>query len=199
MTVVQSEQKPPAQTDEVEAASGGGVIPAPERDTSKGISTIKGPAGRKSVGSISSLDDLLANAEKIENERKTMNTVFDLPTINKIWNGYMEDVEANSTKNALGSAKISLKGDTDITIVTPNKINTETIKKEMNLIRKIRDSYPDRILVFKIYDDLNEFPELTKVQPVQKEKTNQQKLEILVEKNPKVADFIERFNLKVDK
>lgn len=193
MSIVPPEEK-------AEETANGGVVPAPDHQAqTQGISSVKSQAKRKTIGSISSIDDLIANAEKIENERKGLNTPFDIPTINKIWQGYIEEVEANSTKNALASAKITLKGDTDIKIVTPNKINTETIKKEMDLIRKIRDSYPDRTLVFEIYDDLNEFPELARVEPVKKAKTNQEKLEILVDKNPRIADFIERFNLKVDK
>ena len=66
----------------------------------------------------------------------------------------------HSTVVALGSAKLTLEGDNKINIVTPNKLNTETIKKEMNLIEKIRDSYPDRELVFEMKDDISQFPEL---------------------------------------
>ena len=195
MSIVQKEEK----SEIVNKEEPGDHIPAPESDEQLSISSVRGPARRKSVGSISSLDALLANAESIQKERKDMKISWDLSTINKIWQDYMEKVDTASTKNALGSAKITLKGDKEVVIVTPNKINTETIKKEMNLIEQIRDNYPDRILVFTIYDDFDQFPELTKVEKIKKTKTNQEKLDLLVGKNPKVADFISRFNLKVDK
>ncbi len=176
-----------------------GHIPAPESEETKSISTKKGPATRKKIGSLSSIDDLIANAEKTQSEQKQLNTNWDLPTIMKIWEEHTAKCDTNSTKNALLSAKISLKGEKEIVVVTPNKINTATVKKEMDLIERIRNSYPDRTLVFTIYDDFDQFPELARVEPLKKSKTNQEKLEILVEKNPKVAEFIERFNLKLDK
>jgi len=190
MTIVQSND----QTSQSSQA-----IPNPEQDPQKSISTKKGPAGRKAIGSISSLDDLIANAEKTQNQQKEMKTKWDIETIMAIWQDHTNKLDTASTQNALNSAKISLKGDTEIEIVTPNKINTATVKKEMPLIERIRNSYPDRVLHFNIYEDIDQFPELTKVEPIKKSKTNQEKLEILVDKNPKVAEFIERFNLKLDK
>ena len=191
--------KPIDERQEEKSESVKGHVEAPEQVNLDPTSTAKVPTKRRAIGSISSLDALLANAQKVDNERKEMNTPWELDFINKIWVEHAGLVEANSTKNALLSAKIALKGEKEVIVVTPNKINTETIKKEMDLIEKIRNSYPDRILVFTIYDDLSEFPELTKVEKVKKAKTNQEKLDLLVEKNPKVAEFIERFNLKVDK
>jgi len=191
MKIVQSDSAAkPASNESASAA-------VPEEQ--KSISTKRGPAGRKAIGSISSLDDLIANAEKTQNEQNKMNTKWDIETIMAIWSDHTSKLDTASTQNALNSAKITLRGDKEIVIITPNKINTATVKKEMPLIERIRNSYPDRVLKFNIYDDINQFPELTKVEPIKKAKTNQEKLEILVDKNPKVAEFIDRFNLKLDK
>ena len=111
----------------------------------------------------------------------------------------MSSLDTQSTIIALGSTKLSLDGENKINIVTPNKLNTETVKKEMNLIELIRNSFPDRELEIKVEEDISQFPELEVVEKVQKAKTNEEKLEILVEKNPKISEFIKRFDLKVEK
>lgn len=145
------------------------------------------------------MEDLLANVQKQEQHKKDNLKNWDINTVSKLWQEYMNTLDTHSTVVALGSAKLTIEGDNKIKIVTPNKLNTETIKKEMNLIEKIRDAYPDRELIFSMVDDISQFPELDKVEKVKKSKTNEEKLELLVDKNPKVSEFIERFNLKVDK
>jgi len=188
MTIVQNEDETSGATESKETTN-------PQNS----ISTKKGPAGRKKIGSISNLNDLIANAEKTQIQRKEMKTKWDIKTILEIWNKYAAQVDTASTKNALLSAMINLRGENEIVVISPNKINTETIKKEMPLIEEIRNSYPDRTLNFTIYEDIEQFPHLTKPEPLKKAKTNQEKLDILVVKNPLVAEFIDRFKLKVDK
>ncbi len=163
------------------------------------INTTKGPAGRKKVGGLSNIDDLLANVQKEEQYRKDNSLDWNVNSISKIWRSYMDTLDTQSTIIALGSTKLSVVGETIIKIVTPNKLNTETIKKEMALIERIRNSFPDRDLEIEILDDLSQFPELATTEKVKKVKTNEEKLEILVEKNPSISDFIKRFDLKVDK
>ena len=174
-----------------------GVEKQPKAESS--IHTKKGPAGRKKVGGLSSIDDLLANVEKEEQHKKDNRLDWTVDNVSKIWQDYMGTLEMQSTIIALGSTKLSLEGETKLCIVTPNKLNTETIKKEMNLIERIRNSYPDREIEISIVDDLSQFPELRKVEKVQKDKTNEEKLDILIGKNPKISEFIKRFDLKVDK
>lgn len=163
------------------------------------IHSTKGPAGKKKVGGLSSIDDLLANVQKEEQYRKENSLDWNVKSISKIWRSYMEGLDTQSTIIALGSTKLSVEGEATIKVVTPNKLNTETIKKEMALIEEIRNSYPDRDLEIKIIDDLSQFPELENVEKVKKTKTNDEKLEVLVGKNPAISDFIKRFNLIVDK
>ncbi len=148
---------------------------------------------------MSNLDDLLANVKQQEAERKENLLEWNVKNVSKIWQEYIATLDTNSTIIALGSAKITLEGENKIHIVTPNKLNTETIKKEMNLIEKIRNSFPDRELVFSMKDDISQFPELERVEKVKKTKSNEEKLAILVEKNPTISEFINRFNLKIDK
>lgn len=163
------------------------------------INTIKGHAGKKKVGGLSNIDDLLANVQKEEQYRKENSLDWNVNSISKIWRSYMDTLDTQSTIIALGSTKLSVEGETIIKIVTPNKLNTETIKKEMALIEKIRNSFPERDLEIKIQDDLSQFPDLATTEKVKKVKSNEEKLEILVEKNPSISDFIKRFDLKVDK
>ena len=142
---------------------------------------------------------MLATVQQQEQHKRENLLEWNIAVVTKIWQEYMSGLDMHSTVVALGSAKLTLEGDNKINIVTPNKLNTETIKKEMNLIEKIRDSYPDRELVFEMKDDISQFPELEKVEKVKKTKTNEEKLEILIEKNPTISEFIKRFNLEVEK
>lgn len=137
--------------------------------------------------------------QKEEQYRKDNSLDWNVDSISKIWRSYIGTLDTQSTIIALSSTKLSVEGESIIKIVTPNKLNTETIKKEMALIEKIRNSFPERDLEIKIQDDLSQFPELATTEKVKKVKTNEEKLEILVDKNPTISEFIKRFNLKVDK
>jgi len=159
----------------------------------------KTPLGRKKVGGLSNITDLLASVEKEEQQKKENRLEWKVENVSKIWQDYIRTLEMQSTIIALGSTKLALEGENKITIITPSKLNTETIKKEMNLIELIRNSYPDREIEIKILDDLSQFPELATIDKVKKTKTNEEKLDILVRKNPNIAEFIKRFDLKVDK
>lgn len=153
----------------------------------------------KSIGgSLPNLDDLIKQVKE-EDKQKIANTMtWNIQTIEREWQNSKAKQESVSIQKIMDQVKLSIKGDSELYIVTPTKLAKESIRKEVSILSHIRECYPIKDLKIVVSDDISQFPEYQREEP-KKEVSNLERLENMRQKNPLVDKFMERFDLKLDK
>lgn len=165
------------------------ISPSPKEDEPD-----KGILNTPSFSNINNLMDKIKSQEAQKTEaRKNLS----LEAISEIWEDYSENNPSKSIRTALKLAMKSLDG-TDLHIIVPNGITRDMVLQESDLVDRIRHELGVDELILHVRVDVSQFPGFEEVE-TKKVLTNKEKYEMMVDKNPLLADLRKKFELKVDK
>jgi DNA polymerase-3 subunit gamma/tau len=146
---------------------------------------------------IGSLDAIAAQIEEEEALLKQVVSKLNLENLQESWKKYAESHESPSTKSALSTAQLSLKGKK-----ATAKVGTEfmvgMIQSENKLPEFLRFDLNDPALTLEIVYDKSLAPEEIQAPPPKRYLSPREKLKLMMEVNPLVKDFAIRMNLKPD-
>ena len=146
--------------------------------------------------SISSLDDILKEAENEHKASGKARKELSLPEVEKIWDSYASDHESATTAGILTTLFKEVE-DNRLVVTVPSNIAREEIQQETDLYQQIRDYFNQNDLVIDIVVDRSKFPDVAE-QQTKKLFTAKEKYEHLKAINPLVDDLIEKLDLKLD-
>jgi DNA polymerase-3 subunit gamma/tau len=143
--------------------------------------------------SLNDLSELIA-AEDIHRGVKRQDLTMDL--LVTFWQDYLNNLESQMIKLALGSSSLSLE-DNKVTITVSSSFAKNTLQQEAQvLLQKIRSEVHAPDLVLEILLDASIAS--ANVSAPKKVMTNKEKYEKMVESNPLVHELRKRFDLKLD-
>ncbi|NNF33298.1 MAG: DNA polymerase III subunit gamma/tau [Saprospiraceae bacterium] len=147
--------------------------------------------------SFSNFNSLISKIKTKEAEKAEARKNLSIEAIEDIWNEYTENNQSKSVQTAL---KVAIKelDRTILRVYTPSGLLRDMIIQETPLLERIRNELGVDNLSLDVRMDLERFPGYEEPQ-VKKVLTNKEKYEIMVEKNPKLAELKRKFDLKVDK
>lgn len=147
--------------------------------------------------SFSNFNSLISQIKTAEAEKAEARKNLSIEAIEDIWNEYTENNQSKSVQTALKVAIIELDR-TILRVYTPSGLLRDMIIQETPLLELIRRELGVDNLSFDVRMDISRFPGYEEPQ-MKKVLTNKEKYEIMVEKNPKLAELKRKFDLKVDK
>jgi len=145
----------------------------------------------------SNLNALISQIKTEEAEKAEARKNLSLEAIETIWEEYMENNTSKSVTTALKLGKKELDR-TILRVAVPSGLIRDMILQETLLLDRIREELGIDNLSLDVKVDLSKFPDYEEPQ-TKKMLTNKEKYEVMLEKNPLLADLKNKFNLKVDK
>ena len=147
--------------------------------------------------SFSNFNSLISQIKTAEAEKAAARKNLSIEAIESIWEEYTNNNQSKSVQTALKAAIKELDR-TILRVYVPTGLLRDMIIQETPLLERIREEMGVDNLSLDVRMDLEKFPGYEEPQ-VKKVLTNKEKYEIMVEKNPKLAELKRKFDLKVDK
>lgn len=146
---------------------------------------------------LSNFKSLMSKIKLEEAQKKEARKHLSIEAIEEIWN---EHTEINSSKRVQTTLRLAIKSleDRTLNIWVPNPMSKEIILQETPLMEKLRKRLGLDDLILNIRIDLEKFPGWEEME-TKKVLTNREKYELMVNKNPALAELRRVFDLKVDK
>jgi DNA polymerase-3 subunit gamma/tau len=147
--------------------------------------------------SFSNFNALISQIKTAEAEKAEARKNLSIEAIEEIWKEYTENNHSKSVQTAL---KVAIKelDRTILRVYTPSGLLRDMIIQETPLLERIREELGVDNLSLDVRMDISRFEGYEEPQ-MKKVLTNKEKYEIMVEKNPKLAELKRKFDLKVDK
>jgi hypothetical protein len=143
----------------------------------------------------------LQNLDKLTQEIKKKNQTLATPLppldngkLNLIWQDYLDKCESNLVKANMRQSKVVFLDENHISVTVGSKLVMNVLLKEQALLEEIRAAFNRPQLLFSYQEDSALKPE-ERAAPTPVKNTD--KLEKMIEKNPKVAEMIKKLNLKL--
>jgi DNA polymerase-3 subunit gamma/tau len=145
----------------------------------------------------SSFKSLISKIKREEEDKKEARKNLSLEAIEEIWAEHTQIIPSKRVQTTLNLAIKSLTDHT-LTIWIPNAMSREIILQETALMEKMRNQLGIDDLILNVNIDIEKFPGWEEIE-TKKVMTNKEKYEIMLSKNPALADLRRVFDLKVDK
>lgn len=145
----------------------------------------------------SNLDTLLSEVKSEKLKESVAQLDLSTENIKTIWDDYLKDVESMGVRSALTHIDLEIQGNT-IVVYVPNSVSKDYILQEKQLIQDIREKTKRRDLGLNIVTEASRFPDFKTVAP-KKMLSVQEKQILMIDKNPKIQELIEKFALKPEK
>jgi len=154
--------------------------------------TFKDPLAIPKLGKIDQIKEKITLDEKL---RKESLIEFNEENVTAFWARCIEEEKSNSLKAYLNKAKLVIEP-ASFKIMVGNIITREAIRAELKLDEKIRHTFEEKNINYSIEID----PELATVEEkkVIKILSAKEKWDLMIAANPKLADFKEKLQLKID-
>jgi len=146
--------------------------------------------------SLSSLDSLLSEVKADIDANKTEKKELTVEAVTKIWDEYKAGVEVPSTRAVLDKSLLTIVNQALI-INVPSGVAKEMLQQELLLMQDIRSKLHNYDLDISINIDKELFPK-TEVDRPKKYLAYEDKLELMINKNPHLTDLIKKLDLKKD-
>ena len=175
------------------------VKPEPKPETSsvkKVIVTpsqiIKDPLAIPKLGKIEQIKEKITQDEKI---RKESLVEFNEENVKSFWSRCMEEEKSNSLKAFLSSAQIIVE-ENSFKILVGGVIAREAIRAELKLDEKMRHIFQEKNI--KYYIEIDPTMAALDEKKVVKIYTAKEKWEMMITANPKLVEFKDKLQLKID-
>jgi DNA polymerase-3 subunit gamma/tau len=145
----------------------------------------------------SNFQSLISKIKKEEAHKKEARKNLSLEAIDEIWQDHLNYTRSKRVKTTLRLAQKNLE-DRTLHIWVPNQMSREIILQETALMDKVREQLGVDDLILNVKTDISRFPGWEEIE-TKKVMTNREKYEMMVNKNPALADLRRIFDLKVDK
>lgn len=145
----------------------------------------------------SNFKSLMSKIKQEEAQKKEARKNLSIEAIEEIWSEHTEKNPSKRVQTTLKMAIKELEGRT-LTIWIPNPMSREIILQESSLMEKMRNQLGLDDLILDVRIDIDKFPGWEEIE-TKKVMTNREKYELMVNKNPALAELRRKFHLKVDK
>lgn len=142
----------------------------------------------------SKVADLRKKLLEEEAEKLQAQKGFNLESLNKIWDEYMEANPSMSTKTAMKNSILELDQQ-KLKIYVPNAASKNIILQETFLVERIRDNFGLNNLILDVEIDKDRFPDMEEVQ-VKQSLTAREVFEHFKSKNEIFSELVKRLDLK---
>lgn len=153
-------------------------------------------SGLVNTPSLSSVEDLLKEAEETIAQESATKTNINLDDTERIWTDYVDRCESPTTSGILNNVFKEIIED-KILVHVPTNIAREEIQQETDLFTELREFFRKPDLEIKIQVDRERFPDLLEDNN-KKLITPKEKYDHLKSINPLVDELIDRLDLKLD-
>lgn len=176
----------PEKHTESERAS---TTPSTPENTSQS-SSLSGVFKKKGIDAIRE-SILLQEKTKAESRKE-----LTIESVESVWKEYSEACTSKSVQMALQHTLFEVEPKT-IRVYVPNQVTKDMVLQETNLLDQLRNELVIPDLIFMVESDVSRFPdyEENKFVPVLSQKD---KYLAMVEKNPQLEKFTQKFGLKLD-
>jgi DNA polymerase-3 subunit gamma/tau len=153
---------------------------------------IKDPLAIPKLGKIEHIKEKITQEEKIRRESLIE---FNEENVKAFWNRCMEEEKSNSLKAYLSNAQIIIE-EKLLRILVGGVIAREAIRGELKLDEKFRQTFQEKNIKYQIEID----PAMAAVDEKKAVKiyTAKEKWEMMIAANPKLAEFKDKLQLKID-
>ncbi|MEL6390641.1 MAG: DNA polymerase III subunit gamma/tau [Bacteroidota bacterium] len=146
--------------------------------------------------SLSSVDDLLADAASLVNAAAQLPKAVTPESLEKVWAEYASAVTSPTTMGILRNVKTRII-DGAVKVTVPTNVAKEEIQQEVNLYSTLRAHYNRPDLIIEVEVDRDQFPDHEQNKSIQKA-TPRERYEHLKSINPKLDGLIDHLDLKLD-
>ena len=143
------------------------------------------------------MDDLLTQVRSEKAEEASNMMALTKENVKAIWNAYLNQTESLGVKTALMNVELAVE-ENKVKVYVPNSVSKDYILQEDQLIKDIREKTKRRDLSLNIVIEASRFPDFT-TQTVKKVLGPKEKQKLMVEKNPKIQELINKFALRPEK
>ncbi len=153
---------------------------------------LKDPLAIPRLGKIDQIKEKITQEEKA---RKESLIEFNENNVKAFWSKCMEEEKSNSLKAFLNNAQI-ITDENSFKILVGNVIAREAIRAELKLDERIRQTFQEKNIKYSIEID----PAMAAIdeKKVVKMYTAKEKWDLMISANPKLAEFRDKLQLKVD-
>ena len=123
------------------------------------------------------------------------NDNLDMKEVQAIWDKECNEVQSPSVRTILENTQLHVEGKKLIAVVGSN-MSRSILQQEKDLIHRIREALNCPDMTLETHIDPNLMP--TEDKEVERPLTVKEKYNKLLEANPRLKEFKERFNLRVD-
>jgi hypothetical protein len=146
------------------------------------------------IGPLQDLDKLTQQIKKKNQSLATPLPPLDNEKLHQIWQDYQDQCESNIVKAHMNQSKALFLDENHISVSVGSKLVMNVLMKEQALLEEIRAAFKRPQLLFSYQEDSTLKPEeISTATPLR----NADKLEKMIEKNPKVAEMMQKLNLKL--
>ncbi|HHH52734.1 MAG TPA: hypothetical protein ENK91_03685 [Bacteroidetes bacterium] len=147
------------------------------------------------MGGFPKLGELLEEVKKEESNAKEKLPI-DIDKISLLVDDMINTHTSKMVINTLKELQFEEDNDT-LNIYVPTQLSKDILLNERKLIEKIKEIHYNPGMEIKIMIDLTKFPDHKEIK-TEKKLTTKEKYELLINKNPLIADFIKDFDLHID-
>ncbi len=158
------------------------------------VQTINTPI-KRTLGGFPKLGELLEEVKKEESNAKEKLPI-DIDKISLLVDDMINTHTSKMVINTLKELQFEEDNDT-LNIYVPTQLSKDILLNERKLIEKIKEIHYNPGMEIKIMIDLTKFPDHKEIK-TEKKLTTKEKYELLINKNPLIADFIKDFDLHID-
>lgn len=154
--------------------------------------TLKDPLAIPKLGQFDKLKEKITRDEKL---RKESLIEFNEENLNAFWTKCREEEKSNSLKAYLNNSQIKIEGKS-FKILVGSPITREAIRGELKLDEKIRQTFQEKNISYSIEID----PAMAALEEkkIVKILSAKEKWDLMIASNPKLADFKDKLQLKID-
>lgn len=150
---------------------------------------------KRTLGGFPKLGELLEEVKKEESNAKEKLPI-DIDKISLLVDDMINTHTSKMVINTLKELQFEEDNDT-LNIYVPTQLSKDILLNERKLIEKIKEIHYNPGMEIKIMIDLTKFPDHKEIK-TEKKLTTKEKYELLINKNPLIADFIKDFDLHID-
>ena len=117
--------------------------------------------------------------------------------VESFWNAYVSNHSSNSFQAGMKHTILNLDGK-KLTVYAPSPVVQGLVKQEPALMDGIRKEFGTPDLILDVIIDKDQFPDYEEEEKIKTYYSRTEAYQELVKINPKFADFVKAFDLKLD-